>query len=121
MSKAKAGKILYGENDAEVLASEAAKFKKAGYSVALACGRKEIEAALTREPFDVVILGHTLSKNDRHHLPYMAKKSDEATRVLVLHASGRHHAVDMSVDSRDGEHVVLDAIAELLSAELVGA
>jgi hypothetical protein len=51
----------------------------------------------------------------------MAKKSDESTRVLVLHASGRHHAVDKAVDSRDGEDVVIDAIDELLAAELVGA
>jgi DNA-binding NtrC family response regulator len=121
MGKLKSGKILYGENDADVLASEAAKLQKAGYAITLASGRKEIEAALVREPFDLVILGHTLSKNDRHHLPYMAKKSDEATRVLVLHASGRHHAVDKSVDSRDGDQIVLDAIAELLAAEPVSA
>ena len=121
MAKLKSWKILYGESDPEVLAAEAAKFKKAGYPVTLASGRKEIEAALVRETFDLVIFGHTLSRNDRHHLPYMAKKADEATRVLVLHASGRHHAVDKAVDSRDGENVVLDAIAELLAAELVGA
>ena len=121
MAKAQNCKILYGENDAEVLVTEAEKFKKAGYTVTQACGRKEIEAALVHEPFDLVILGHTLGRNDRHHLPYMAKKSDESTRVLVLHASGRHHAVDKAVDSRDGEDVVIDAIDELLAAELVGA
>jgi hypothetical protein len=68
-----------------------------------------------------VILGHTLTRNDRHHLPYMAKKADETTRVLVLHASGHHHAVDKSLDSRDGENAVLDAIAELLATQLTYA
>jgi DNA-binding NtrC family response regulator len=121
MGKAITGKILYGENDPDVLASEAGKFKKAGYAVMQATGRKEIEAALAREGFDLVILGHTLNKNDRHHLPYMAKKSDEATRVLILHASGHHHAVDKSLDSRQGEKAVLDAIAELLALSPVGA
>jgi DNA-binding NtrC family response regulator len=121
MGKTNGGKILYGENDPAVLASEAAKLKAAGYGVTQAAGRKEIEAALVREPFDLVILGHTLTKNDRHHLPYMAKKSDEATRVLVLHASGHHHAVDKSLDSRHGEQAVLDAIAELLALAPVGA
>lgn len=113
------GKILYGENDSGVLASEAAKFEKAGYAVTQATGRKEIEAALVREPFDLVILGHTLTKNDRHHLPYIARKADEATRVLVLHASGHHHAVDKSLDSREGDKAVLEAVAELLALEPV--
>ena len=121
MRKASGGKILYGENDAAVLAGEAAKFKKAGYAVTQAAGRREIEAALAREPFDLVILGHTLTRNDRHHLPYMAKKSDEGTRVLVLHASGHHYAVDKSLASREGDKAVLDAIAELLAAEFVSA
>jgi DNA-binding NtrC family response regulator len=119
MGKVNAAKVLYGENDPAVLATEAAKLEKAGYTVTQAAGRKQIEAALVREPFDLVILGHTLGKNDRHHLPYMAKKSDEGTRVLVLHASGHHHAVDKSLDSREGDKAVLDAIAELLAAELV--
>ncbi len=121
MGKINKGKILYGENDTEVLASEAARLKQAGYAVTPAAGRKEIEAALARERFDLVILGHTLTKSDRHHLPYMAKKSDEATRVLVLHASGRHHAVDKSLDSRDGEQAVLEAVAELLALTPVEA
>ena len=115
MSKTNNAKILYGENDPEVLATEAAHLKKAGYAVTPAAGRKEIEAALARERFDLVILGHTLTRNDRHHLPYMAKKSDEATRVLVLHFSGHHHAVDKALDSRLGEKAVLEAIAELLA------
>jgi len=115
MGKTNQAKILYGENDPEVLASETAMLNKAGYAVTRAAGRKEIEAALSRERFDLVILGHTLTRNDRHHLPYMAKKSDEATRVLVLHLSGHHHAVDKVLDSRDGEKAVLNAIAELLA------
>lgn len=121
MGKTNSARILYGENDAEVLASEAAKLTKAGYGVTTAAGRKEIEAALARERFDLVILGHTLTRNDRHHLPYMAKKSHEGTRVLVLHFSGSHHAVDKALDSRDGEKAVLNAIAELLALVPVGA
>ncbi len=121
MGKINKAKILYGENDPEVLASEAAMLNKAGYQVTQAAGRKEIEAALARERFDLVILGHTLTRNDRHHLPYMAKKSDEMTRVLVLHFSGHHHAVDKVLDSRQGERALLAAIAELLALAPVGA
>jgi len=120
-NNSRSAKILYGENDPEVLASEAATLSRAGYQVTSATGRKEIEAALARERFDLVILGHTLTRNDRHHLPYMAKKSDEATRVLVLHFSGHHHAVDKALDSRLGEKAVVEAVAELLALTPVGA
>jgi len=121
MGKTNNAKILYGENDPEVLASEAATLNKAGYAVTIAAGRKEVETALARERFDLVILGHTLTRNDRHHLPYMAKRSFAAPRVLVLHASGRHHAVDKSLDSRDGAQAVLEAVAELLALVPAGA
>ncbi len=110
-------KILWGENDPDVFASETAPLLKAGYRITQAIGRKDIEATVARERWDLVILGHTLTKNDRHHLPYMAKKLDESTRVLVLHASGHHYAVDKSIDSRDGERVVLETVTELLALE----
>jgi len=121
MSKTSKARILYGENDPEVLATQASALSNAGYAVTTAAGRREIEAALVHERFDLMVLGHTLSRNDRHHLPYMAKRSLAAPRVLVLHASGRHHAVDKSLDSRDGERAVLDAVAELLALVPAGA
>jgi len=109
-------KILYGENDAALLTQQAAMLERAGYAVEKAEGRRGVEQALPRERYDLVILGHTLTKSDRHHLPYMAKKANQETRVLVLHASGRHHAVDAAIDSRQGEQAVLQAVEELLAA-----
>src|SRR5207245_10743510 len=77
-------KILYSEGDAEVLASQAVSIQKAGHEVIQAVGRKAVEEALRRESFDLVVLGPTLTKNDRHHLPYMVKKCKNGTRVLVM-------------------------------------
>ena len=74
MSKPKL-KILYSEGDAEVLASHSASIQKAGHHVTTADSRKAVEEQLRRDAFDLVILGPTLSRNDRHHLPYMVKKS----------------------------------------------
>ena len=87
--------ILYGEGDQEVVTEQAGSMTKAGHQVTTAVGRKEIEAQLKKGSFDLVILGPTLTRNDRHHLPYMVKKSHEGMRVLVLHADGgRHPYVD---------------------------
>src|SRR5256714_9439828 len=95
-------RVLYSENDNAVLSSQAAMFEKAGYAVQKTVGRKSTEETLKREKFDIVILGHSLTRDDRHHLPYMPKKSDEGTLVLVLPASGKHPQVDAAIDSRNG-------------------
>jgi DNA-binding NtrC family response regulator len=108
------GKILYGENDGNVLAAQSKTFEKAGYTVEHAIGRAAVEQALRNGNYDVVVLGHTLTKDDRHHLPYMAKKFGRDTQVLVLHASGKHPAVDIAMDSREGEKEVLAALGSLM-------
>jgi len=107
MAKAKL-KILYGEGDTEVLAQQAAAFEKAGHAVQKAEGRKGVDAALKTAKFDLVILGSTLSRNDRHHLPYMVKKANAGMQVLVMHADGsRHPYVDACTDTGSSmEHVL---------------
>ena len=107
--------ILYGEGNAAVQGEQLKMFEKAGYAVVCALGRKAIEEAVKKSAFGLVILGHSLSKDDRHHLPYMAKKANPATRILVLHASCKHPKVDIAMDSRDGERKVVKAVASLLT------
>ena len=111
------GNILYGENDEQVLKTQSKLFENAGYKVEVAIGRKAIEQVLRQGHFDVVVLGHTLNKDDRHHLPYMAKKSGEDTQVLVLHASGKHPAVDRAIDSREGDEAVLKVLGTLAQSK----
>jgi len=118
-SKVNGARILYGEADSRILASQAAVFHGAGFMVEQAEGRKAIEQALKSRHFDLVVLGHTLTKDDRHHLPYMAKKADPDLQVLVLHASGKHPQVDLAIDSRDGEDARLQAMASLLERVLI--
>jgi len=113
-------KILYGEGDTDVLASQAATMEKAGHHVTQVEGRKGVEAALKQDAFDLVILGPTLSRNDRHHLPYMVKKSHEGTRVLVMHADGgRHPYVDKATDTGRSIESILDTIASMMAQEAV--
>src|SRR6266700_2180662 len=107
-------KILYSEGDAEVLASQAVSIQKAGHEVVQAVGRKAVEGALRRESFDLVVLGPTLTKNDRHHLPYMVKKSRPETRVLVTHTDGEgHHAVDATLETGRSTNALLEKIASM--------
>ena len=100
MSKAGKLRILYGEGDAEAQAAPAEAFEKAGHLVQKALGRKAVVEALQKGAFDLVVLGPSLTRNDRHHLPYMVKKSQAEAAVLVMHADGsRHPHVDGCTDT----------------------
>ena len=113
-------KILYGEGDEEVLASQAALIQKAGHQVQTAIGRKGVEEILRRESFDLILLGPTLTRDDRHHLPYMVKKSHAGTRVLVMHSDGsRHPQVDANIDTGQRMEVLLETIASMMAQEAV--
>ena len=100
MAKAAKLKILYGEGDADEPSTTAVAFEKAGHTVEKAVGRKAVEAAFRKGGFDLVVLGPTLSRNDRHHLPYAVKKVQAKINVLVMHADGsRHPYVDACTDT----------------------
>jgi hypothetical protein len=110
--------ILYCEGDAEVVASQAVHIQKVGHQVTTAVGRKGVEDAIAKGKFDMVVLGPTLSRNDRHHLPYMVKKSSQATRVLVMHADGKRHPyVDANLDTGQSIDVLIETISSMLSTQ----
>ncbi|MBZ5664110.1 MAG: hypothetical protein LAO30_05850 [Acidobacteriia bacterium] len=112
-------KILYGESDEQTLSAQAAEMTKAGHHVTTALNRQGVQEELRRDAFDLVILGSTLSKDDRHHLPYMVKKTHEGTKVLVMHAGTHHHEVDAAVDPSMSMHRILEKIAALLQPATV--
>jgi len=108
--------ILYSEGNDEVLARHRATIEEAGHQVETALGRKAVEQAVRTKSYDWVVLGPTLSKNDRHHLPYMVKKANQSTRVLVMHTDGEGHpAVDANLDTGATIQDLLTKIAALES------
>jgi len=110
--------ILYSEGNDEVLARHAATIAEAGHQVETALGRKAVEQAVRAKSYDWVVLGPTLSKNDRHHLPYMVKKAKESTRVLVMHTDGDGHpAVDANLDTGAS---ILDLVAKIGALDAKG-
>ena len=113
-------KVLYGEGDAEVLAAQAVSIQKAGHDVIQAIGRQGVEEELQRGGFDLVVLGPTLTRNDRHHLPYKVKKAHAGTRVLVMHTDGeRHPQVDANIETGRSIDELVAKIAEMHEKEAV--
>jgi len=122
MAKAAKLNILYGEGDAEAQAAPAAAFETAGHAVEKALGRKAVVAALERRGFDLVVLGASLTRNDRHHLPYIVKKAQPEASVLVMHADGsRHPYVDACTDTGGSMENVLARIEGMKIAGMMPA
>ena len=85
-----------------------------------AAGRKAVQEALNKSSFDLVVLGPTLTRNDRHHLPYMVKKASAETGVLVMHADGsRHPYVDACTDTGASLESVLNRIESMKIAGMM--
>ena len=121
MAKSKL-RILYGEGDSEILTAQKAVIEKAGHVVQAAEGRKAGVEALQKGPFDLVMLGATLTRNDRHHLPYMVKKANAETSVLVMHADGsRHPYVDACTDTGASLESVLQRVESMKIAGMMPA
>jgi DNA-binding NtrC family response regulator len=121
MAKAKL-RVLYGEGEEDILKQQAAAMEKAGHTVHQAVGRKALQEALNKGAFDLVILGATLTRNDRHHLPYMVKKANAETCVLVMHADGsRHPYVDACTDTGASLETVLTRIEGMKIAGMMPA
>jgi len=118
-------KVLYGELNEQTLAAQAEELQKAGYQVQPAVGRKGVQDALGSDTFDLVILGPTLTRDDRHHLPYMVKKASKQTKVLVMHTDGsRHPYVDGNIDTgEDMAHLLakISAVTGKAAAAAAGA
>ena len=112
-------KVLYAESDEHTLSAHAAEMTKAGHHLTTATNRRAVQEALRVDAFDLVILGATMSKDDRHHLPYMVKKAHQGTKVLVMHAGTHHHEVDAAIDPTMSMHRILEKIAALLQPAAV--
>ena len=115
-------KVLYGELNEETLAAQAESLQKAGYEVQPSVGRKGVQEALKSGSFDLVILGPTLTRDDRHHLPYMVKKASKQTKVLVMHTDGsRHPYVDGNIDTGEDMNHLLAKISAMTGPRTAAA
>jgi DNA-binding NtrC family response regulator len=109
-------KILYGESDEQTLSTQSAELTKAGHQITAVLNRQGVQDALRSGAYDLVILGSTLSKDDRHHLPYMVRKANAKTKILVMHAGTHHHEVDAAIDPALSLPRILEKITALIQS-----
>lgn len=88
-------------------------FNRAGYQTLAA----DIEGALgllTTVKAHVLVIDHTLSKEQRHRFVHLARRLSSTVRILALHSAAKDCGADLAMDSRLGPDAILANLALLI-------
>jgi DNA-binding response OmpR family regulator len=111
--------VLFASCDLDFRQTQERMFLQAGYQtygVSSAAAAQDILRAFT---FRLVILDHTLSREERLALVQLTRQLSPRTLVVVLHASGQDTGADLVLDSRLGSDRILQQVRHLLTSEQV--
>jgi DNA-binding response OmpR family regulator len=78
---------------------------------------RELENTLKRIKFDVVLMDHTLNRQERKSAVRLVRQAAPAARIVALHARAHDCGADVVMDSREGVAAILDAVGELAHAK----
>jgi CheY-like chemotaxis protein len=87
-------------------------FYSVGY-VTHAVDADEVCSTLKGTAFTVVVLDHTLTKQERKAAVQYVREFSPETKALALHNSGKDCGADLTLDSREGPKAVLEAVERL--------
>lgn len=76
---------------------------------------QQVPSTLKGTAFDVVVLDHTLSKEERKATVRHVRKFSPKARALAMHYSAKDCGADMVIDSRDGAKEILEAVERLMN------
>lgn len=88
--------------------------EEAGHTPQVAESCAQAQEVLQLAKFDLVMLDHTLSKDDRIDFIQSMRKMGSITRVLLLHKSAADCGADLHLDSREGPDALIAAIDSIL-------
>ena len=91
-------------------------FQTAGY-VVHAVPVEALPITIKATSFDVLVMDHTLSEQERKAGVYIAHQLVPKLSTVVLHASGGDCGADLTIDSREGIEVIPWSIQKLVRGE----
>lgn len=108
--------ILSISYDESLLRTREWILKSAGFEVTSALGYKQASAHAMNNAFDLVIVGHSIPRDDKTEIVNLVK-SHNHTRILSLrrHGDAPVTGVDHSVESSLGPDALLEAVKTLLN------
>jgi DNA-binding response OmpR family regulator len=107
-------KVLFASRDTPLRVTQEEIFRKAGYPLYSVTTPQDADRVLRSFIFRLVILDHTLTREERCNLVGVIRRLAPRTFVVVLHASGQDCGADLALDSRLGVDTVLRQVSHLL-------
>jgi DNA-binding response OmpR family regulator len=89
-------------------------FEQAGY-VAVQAELDQSPRRLKAGEFTLLVMDHTLSKEERESLISLARQLSPGAKTVALHSSARDCGADLAMDSREGADAILKRVEEMLS------
>ncbi len=106
--------VLNVSADLNLLETRRAILEREGYLVS--CASNAVEAVLLcrQEPFDAVVVGHSLPKRQKHAVIQAVRKYSPAACIIGLYKISVAEAVgaDIVIDSHDGPDILIEAIRQ---------
>ena len=113
-------KVLCISFDKVVSDSRCSSLREAGYEVTAITNIDEAMDLLSRETFDVVVLGHRFSKDEKYLTAAQAKEKSNAPVVLVCGGTPESEIPATSrVYALEGNAGLLSALSQLFSVKAV--
>jgi len=106
--------IIVVGRDPSLRETYAILFNRAGYEAETAEIDDSVELLKTVKA-GVLLIDHTLSKEQRHWLVHLARKLSSNTRIVALHSAARDCGADLVMDSREGPDAIVAGIQALIA------
>lgn len=106
-------KVLFVSHERRSRDTYSEVFHTAGYGVH-AVPVEALAITVKATNFDVLVMDHTLSEQERKAGIYIAHQLVPKMHTLVLDSSGTGCGADMVLESRAGAPAILEALAKLL-------
>ncbi|MCI0352149.1 MAG: hypothetical protein L0Z53_22240 [Acidobacteriales bacterium] len=89
-------------------------FQQAGY-IAEQAELDQSPRRLKTGTFALLVMDHTLSKDERESLVLLARQLSPNSKTVALHSSAKDCGADLAMDSREGAEEILKRVKEMFS------
>jgi DNA-binding response OmpR family regulator len=115
------GRILNISYDASLLMTREELLKREGFEVVSVLGFEGALKAAKTCQYDVVILGHSIPREEKRKIATEIKVCDEHIRLLSLrrHDTAPLPEADFSLDASEGPAVLVATVTEILASSTV--
>lgn len=79
---------------------------------------EDLASTLQTTAFDVVVMDHTLSAEERKTVVQIVRSVLPRSQTVALHSSARDCGADLAMDSREGAPAILERVAAMLNRVL---